>query len=58
MKHYGRLQAVYLSFFSGDLYRDVANNWTGIGLVYLLLLLAAAWLPSAVRTFTGLKAFG
>jgi hypothetical protein len=57
MKRYGRLQAVYLSFFSGDLYRDVARNWTGIGLLYLLLLLAAAWLPTALRTFTGVKAF-
>lgn len=37
MKKYG-WQAVYLSFFSGDLYRDVARNWRGVGYLYLLFV--------------------
>lgn len=39
MKQYGYFQAIYLSFFSKALYRDVARNW-GIGtLAYLLLVI-------------------
>jgi hypothetical protein len=54
---YSRLQALYLAFYSRDLYRDVARNWTGIGFLYLLLLLGLTWLPSAVRTFNATKTF-
>jgi hypothetical protein len=57
MKRFGVLQGFYLSFFSADLYRDVAKNWTGIGLLYLLLLLAITWLPSGFRVFTSLTTF-
>ncbi len=57
MKRFGPLQALYLSFFSGDLYRDVAKHWKGMGLLYLLLLLALTWLPTAVRAFNGLQSF-
>lgn len=57
MKQFGPLQALYLSFFSADLYRDVAKHWKGIGLLYLVLLLAITWLPSGFRVFSGLKAF-
>lgn len=42
-------QALYLSFFSGALYRDVARNWQGVAALYVLLLVALAWLPTAVR---------
>ena len=44
-----RLQALYASLYSRDLYRDVADNWKGIGRLYLLLLLSLTWMPSAVR---------
>ncbi len=37
------LQAPFLCFFSRPFYQDVANNWTGVGFVYLLALLALAW---------------
>jgi len=37
MKRYNGLQAVYMSFFSKDLYRDVVEHWKGIGFLYLLL---------------------
>ena len=42
-------QALYLAFFSGALYRDVARNWKGVAAVYVLMLVALAWLPTAVR---------
>ena len=35
----------YLSFFSRDLYRDVAVRWTGSGLGYLFLLLCVTSIP-------------
>ena len=57
MKRFGPLQALYLSFFSRDLYRDVAKHWKGIGILYLLFLLAITWLPSGFRVFNGLKTF-
>ena len=44
MKRYGLFHPLVLSFYSPSLYRDVAENWTGVGLLYLLLLLALAWI--------------
>ena|SRR3990167_5551980 len=38
-------QALYLSFFSGLLYIDVAKRWKGLGIGYLLLLICIASLP-------------
>jgi hypothetical protein len=57
VKRYNSLQAFFLSFYSSELYRDVAKNWKGIGFLHLLLLLALAWAPTAIRAFTGFKAF-
>src|SRR5438034_9579350 len=45
MRRYSIVQALPLSFFSRDLYQDVASNWRGAGLMYLLLLVA---LPTAL----------
>jgi len=42
-------QALYLALFSGALYRDVARRWKGVAAVYVLLLVAVAWLPTSVR---------
>jgi len=42
-------QALYLAFFSSALYRDVARNWKGVAAIYVLLLVALAWVPTAVR---------
>lgn len=39
MKQYTGWQALYLSFYSPDLYRDVAKNWQGVGYLYLLLVI-------------------
>lgn len=44
-------QAPFLAFFSGDLYRDVAENWKGSGALYIFLLSSAAWVISCIATF-------
>jgi len=46
MRQYNYFQAFYLSFFSAPLYCDVARRWRGTGFLYLLLLLALAWIPT------------
>lgn len=43
MKQYGCLQAIFMSFYSGKLYRDVARNWGAGVFLYLLLLLTICW---------------
>lgn len=43
MKEYNYLQAIYMSFYSPKLYRDVCNNWGGGAVLYLFLLLAICW---------------
>lgn len=40
MKKYNCLKALGLSFYSGELYRDVAKNW-GAGVIFYLLTLVA-----------------
>ena len=55
MKRY--LAALGGSFFSRDLYRAVATDWKGAGLVYQLLLMAIATLVIAVRLHAGSIAF-
>lgn len=54
MRRYSVFHALPLSFFSDDLYRDVARSWRGIGLVYLVLLVALATLVVAIRMQIGL----
>jgi hypothetical protein len=49
MKHFAGWQAVFLSFFSPDLYRDVVQNWRGVGFLYLFLLIALTWALQAVK---------
>jgi ABC-type Fe3+-siderophore transport system permease subunit len=44
VKRYRIFHPLWLSFYSPSLYRDVAENWTGVGFLYLLLLLALAWI--------------
>ena len=51
------LSAIPMSFYSAELYRDVGRTWTGSGVLYLTLLLAVCWLPTAVRTHLGLRRF-
>ena len=44
MKRFGLIHPIWMSFYSRALYRDVAQNWTGTGFLYLLLLLSLAWI--------------
>jgi hypothetical protein len=43
------ISALFLSFVSPGLYRDVARRWGGIGFFYLVLLAILAWVPTAMR---------
>jgi hypothetical protein len=56
-RKYSRVTALVLSFFSADLYRDVARRWRGIGLLYLILLLALSWLLYAAKLQVGFTRF-
>lgn len=49
MKQFRIYHPLWLSFFSKDLYRDVANNWKGIGVLYLLLLVSISWAPGLIK---------
>ena len=56
-RRYSRVSALVLSFFSPELYRDVARRWCGIGFLYLVLLLAVSWLPLAIRAHVAFAKF-
>ncbi len=49
MKHYSIIHPLYMSFFSKSLYRDVAVNWRGLCLTYLLIVLTLNLIPDMVR---------
>lgn len=46
---YGYWSAVFLSFFSRRLYVDVGRRWSGLGFIYLLLVIALLALPLSLR---------
>ena len=49
MKHYSIIHPLFMSFFSKSLYRDVAGNWRGLCLSYLLIVLTLNLIPDMVR---------
>ena len=49
MKRYSIFHPLVMSFYSPSLYRDVADHWTGVGFLYLLLLLSLCWIHPMVR---------
>lgn len=55
MRRYSILQAVPLSFLSADLYRDVARAWRGVGVAYLVVLVALLALMVVIRMHVGLS---
>ena len=57
MRTHGLLSAIPLSFYSAAVYQDVGRHWTGIGLLYLTVLLAICWVPTAIRVHFGLHRF-
>ena len=56
-RRYARFAALALSFFSASLYRDVARRWRGLGLLYLLLLMAITWAPVVLRWHVKFRAW-
>ncbi len=46
---YSTIQAVYLSFYSRELYQDVARNWKGLCLPYLFFILTLYWVPEIMN---------
>lgn len=57
MRRFSNLRAIVLSFFSNDLYRDVARNWLGAGIVYLLLIHVLCAVPLLVAIQVGISRF-
>lgn len=57
MKKFSILHVPLLSFFSGELYRDVGLNWKGVGFGYLFLLLAICTVPRMFKIQRGLSHF-
>lgn len=49
MKKYSCFQAMYMSFYSRDLYQDVAKNWGASVVLYLFILLAISWAVLVVK---------
>jgi hypothetical protein len=43
MKEYSCFQAMFMSFYSSRLYRDVAKNWGAGVILYLFILLLISW---------------
>lgn len=46
---YSYWQALYMSFYSRFLYVDVGKRWKGMGLLYLLLVVAVTSIPFALK---------
>src|SRR5260370_98911 len=57
MNRYGRIQGLLLALGSPSIYRDVAHNWGGIGILYVLLLFAVTWIPALVKAQIGFRNF-
>jgi len=57
MQQYTIVHALYLSFFSRALYRDVAARWKGFCLVYLLAVLVLCTIPGVLRMQSELGAW-
>lgn len=43
MSQFNIFQALYMSFYSKDLYRDVGRNWGGGAFLYLFVLVSVVW---------------
>lgn len=55
MRRFGMFSAWALSFYSRELYRDVARRWSGIGVCYLAVLLAVLWVPTVTKMHLGVR---
>ncbi len=50
-------RALYLSFYSKDFYRDVGQNWRGLALSYLFLLVLLYCIPLTLTANQGFREF-
>ncbi|MFZ3067832.1 MAG: DUF1189 family protein [Gammaproteobacteria bacterium] len=50
MSQYGIFQAIFMSFYSRKLYKDIANNWGGKSFLYLFVILALSWIAFTYQT--------
>ena len=57
VKKFSIIHVPVLSFFSKELYRDVALHWKGVNFLYLLLLLAVCWILVMVKVQIGFANF-
>lgn len=55
MSEYNIFQAIFMSFYSKQLYRDVAQNWGGKSIFYLFVLLILVWIADTVVFQAGLN---
>jgi len=46
---YSTIQALYLSFYSRELYQDIARNWKRLCLPYLFFILMIFWIPETMN---------
>ena len=49
MRRYSILHPLWMAFYSGDIYDDVARNWRIQPFLYLIILLAIGWLPQCTQ---------
>jgi len=54
---YSAFETLYLSFYSRDLYQDIARNRKGLYLPYLLLLLMFFWTPEMMNMHRAVSEF-
>ncbi len=50
MRRYSLLHPLWMAFYDGAIYEDVARNWRNRTFLYLLLLLALTWIPFTIQT--------
>ena len=56
-RKFSYLTAMLCSAFSKELWVDVARNWRGIGLLYMILLLVITWVPVLIKAQVGFSRF-
>ncbi len=54
---YSTIQALQLSFYSRELYQDIARNWKGLCLPYLFFVLMIFWIPEIMNMHRNISDF-
>ncbi len=57
VRKYNLFHAIYMSFFSKDFYRDVARNWYGLSILFLLILVLITGIPVLMEINAGINRF-